>query len=379
MRLLIAALAMALLAGPAIAASRNPDVTDTSTVDGGGARVLQYSVEVNAPAKAAWDAVADQETVRRWLVPFAAFDLRQGGTMEEGFSTAAKPGDANNIRHDILAYVPGRVLVYRNTNTPPGLPGREAYKRVTGIFEVQDLGAGKARIVLSQVGYLPGEEFDKAYAFFKADNANFLQSIKTALESSAGALHSAAVAAAAAPARAPTPVPRYPDVRNASGLDGAGARVLQLSVDIDGPAATAWDAFTDPKTINRWAAPLAVIDLKQGGTMEESYEKGAHAGDPENIRHEIIAYVPGQVLVFRNTNAPAGLPGREHYKKVVSIVRVQDLGGGKTRLSLAQTGYAAGPEFDALYGFFSQGNAQAMQQLKTAMESPTGPLHAGAR
>jgi uncharacterized protein YndB with AHSA1/START domain len=168
---------------------------------------------------------------------------------------------------------------------------------------------------------------------------------------------------------------KYPDVRNTSTVDAGGARVLQLSIDLDAPPKAVWDAFTDASTVKRWAASLAVIDLKQGGSMEESYNAAAKPGDPENIRHEIIACVPGQVLVFHNTNAPHMLPGRDLYKRVVSILQVQDLGGGRARLVATQTGYAPGPEFDKLYAFFQEDNAELMQDLKTQLESPNGKLH----
>ena len=172
---------------------------------------------------------------------------------------------------------------------------------------------------------------------------------------------------------------KYPDVRNTSMLDAQGARVLQLSIDLDAPAKAAWSAFMDAPTVRRWEAPLAEIDLRQGGTMEESYSAKAKLGDPDNIRHDIIAYVPGQVAVFRNTNAPSRLPGRELYKRVVSIVQVQDLGGGRSRLSISQTGYASGPEFDKLYAFFSEDNAELMESLKAELERPGGKLHDLAR
>ena len=182
-----------------------------------------------------------------------------------------------------------------------------------------------------------------------------------------------ALALAGAPAMA---TPAAPDVADTSTVDSTGARVLQLSIDLEASPKAVWDAFTDAATIRRWEAPLAIVDLRQGGTMEESYNAKAAPGDPENIRHDIIAYVPGQMLVFRNTNAPSALPGRELYKKVVSILQVQDLGAGRSRLVLSQTGYAKGPDYDRLYAFFSEDNAELMETLKTALEAPAGALHA---
>ena len=168
---------------------------------------------------------------------------------------------------------------------------------------------------------------------------------------------------------------KYPDVHDTSTVDALGSRVLQLSIDIQAPPRAVWQAFMDAATVRRWAAPLAIIDARQDGTMEESYDVKAKAGDPENIRHDILAFVPGQMVVIRNTNAPSRLPGRDLYHRVVSILQVQDLGGGRTRLSISQTGYAPGPEFDKLYAFFSEDNAWEMEQLKVALERSDGKLH----
>ncbi len=185
-----------------------------------------------------------------------------------------------------------------------------------------------------------------------------------------------ALVLAATPALA---TPGHPDVVDTSSIDAGGARVLQLSIDLNSPTKAVWDAFTDPVQIKRWEAPLAIVDLRQGGTMEESYNPKATPGDAQNIRHDIIAYVPGRILVFRNTNAPSALPGRESYKQVVSILEVQDLGNGRARLILSQTGYAKTPAFDGLYAFFSEDNAELMETLKAALETPKGALHAAAR
>ena len=168
---------------------------------------------------------------------------------------------------------------------------------------------------------------------------------------------------------------KFPDVRDTSMVDAGGSRVLQLAIDLNAPPKAVWDAFFDGPTVLRWAARLAVIDARQGGTMEESYSAGARPGDPENIRHAIIAYVPGQMAVFHNTNAPSMLPGRAFYNRVVSVLQVQDLGGGRSRLVLSQTGYAPGPEFDRLYAFFGEDNAELMESLKAALERPDGKLH----
>jgi uncharacterized protein YndB with AHSA1/START domain len=158
-------------------------------------------------------------------------------------------------------------------------------------------------------------------------------------------------------------------------VDASGSRVLQLSIDLNAPPQAVWNAFFDAPTVKRWEASLAIIDARQGGSMEESYDPKATPGGADNIRHDILAYVPGQMAVFHNTNAPHQLPARELYKRVISILQVQDLGGGRSRLVLSQAGYAPGPDFDKLYAFFSEDNAELMETLKTAFETPNGKLH----
>jgi len=82
----------------------------------------------------------------------------------------------------------------------------------------------------------------------------------------------ALAAAAAAPALA---AGQNPDVRVATAVDGAGSRSLQFSIDLNAPAKAAWDAFLDPPTVLRWESALAVIDARQGGSMEESYTRSS--------------------------------------------------------------------------------------------------------
>ena len=168
----------------------------------------------------------------------------------------------------------------------------------------------------------------------------------------------------------------YPDVKDTSTVDAADSRIIQLSIVLAASPKQVWDAFADAATVRRWSAPLVAIDLRQGGSLEESYSATAKLGDPQNIRHQIIAYVPGQTLVFRNTNAPTGLPGHEVYGHVVAILQVDDLGAGKTRLTLSQTGFDKTPAFDSLYRFFHEENAALMETLKAALETPGGALHA---
>lgn len=186
MKILIAAAAVStlLLAQPAAAADTFPDwrafrdVSNSSFVEPGGGRVLQLSIVVNAPPKAVWEAFTTSEGFRAWAVPVAWVDFRVGGVMESSYQPAAKVGDAENIKNQIVAYVPGRLLSIRNIQTPSGLKHRELFGQVVQTIEFDDFGAGRTRVTMTGVGWGPGEGFDYLYRHFEWGNAYSLAELK---------------------------------------------------------------------------------------------------------------------------------------------------------------------------------------------------------
>src|ERR1700722_16997361 len=101
---------------------------------------------------------------------------------------------------------------------------------------------------------------------------------------------------------------KSPDVVDSSYVTDDGARNLQQSVVIEAPVAVLWRAFVDPKQFERWNSPVAAIDLRVGGTLEASYDPTHKIGDPDNIKHRIVTFIPNQLLVFQNFQAPHELP-----------------------------------------------------------------------
>jgi uncharacterized protein YndB with AHSA1/START domain len=174
---------------------------------------------------------------------------------------------------------------------------------------------------------------------------------------------------------APILAAEAPHVKESSFIEPNGDRVLQESIVVDAPAATVWKAFTDEATIKAWNAPLAHIDLRNGGTIEESDDPKATPGGPQTVRHRIITYLPGRLLVLRNISAPTGLPGAELYPTIIQIITLEPLSDRQTLVTLSGTGYGAGDAYDKLYAFFRQDNAAYLASLKALCEtaSATGP------
>jgi uncharacterized protein YndB with AHSA1/START domain len=183
-RTVLAAVAALALAGAAKADGSKADlaaVRDTSSVEASGARVLQDTVRIHAPAATVWKALTDQASYRAWVAPGSVIDFRIGGRVDVAFNPKAKAGDPPDISQEITAYLPGRMIAFRNLKTPP-LPGAVAYPKLAVVMALNPLPGGDTEVSLSQVGYGAGADFDALYGFFKGHNPEYLADLKAYCE-----------------------------------------------------------------------------------------------------------------------------------------------------------------------------------------------------
>jgi uncharacterized protein YndB with AHSA1/START domain len=170
----------------------------------------------------------------------------------------------------------------------------------------------------------------------------------------------------------PSAAAEAPHVTDSSFSEPNGERVLQESIVVEAPAASVWKAFTDEATIRAWNAPLAHVDLRNGGMIEESDDPKATLGGPQTIRHRIITYLPERLLVLRNLSAPPSLPGAGLYPTIVQIITLDPLSDRQTLVTISGAGYGAGADYDKLYAFFRQDNAAYLASLKALCEAASG-------
>ncbi|HEY0436827.1 MAG TPA: SRPBCC domain-containing protein, partial [Phenylobacterium sp.] len=162
-----AALAAGLCAPAALAQSKTDlaAVRDTSVVDQTGARLLRDTVTIQAPPAAVWTALTNQAAYRAWAAPQSYIDFRVGGLVEVAFTPGGRPGDPANLKQQIVAYVPERLLVFRNLPSQGGPPGAAAYPKLAIVMELAARPDGGTEVSLSQVGYGTGADFDALYGF----------------------------------------------------------------------------------------------------------------------------------------------------------------------------------------------------------------------
>ena len=156
-----------------------------------------------------------------------------------------------------------------------------------------------------------------------------------------------------------------PGIDDTSQTSNGGARTLRQSVIVTAPIAAVWNAFTTTDGYRAWAAPFAHVDFVLGGMIETSYSADARLGAPGNIRNEIVAYAPERMFAIRNRQAPPDVPfDAPTFQSLHTVVLFDDLGSGRTRVTIVQPGYRAGESFDRTWKFFEWGNGATLVALR---------------
>ena len=126
------------------------------------------------------------------------------------------------------------------------------------------------------------------------------------------------------------------------------AKVLRIELSIPAPVHDVWQAFTTPQGLSSWLAPDVSVELRPGGDWLVKFP-GSTAGGT------IVSFIPEKEIVI-NALAPDRFPQvRAARTRAVFTFTTE---GNSTIVSLSQTGWRSGPEWDAAYEYLAVGNAQ---------------------
>jgi uncharacterized protein YndB with AHSA1/START domain len=130
---------------------------------------LVIEIEVPAPLHDVWKVFTTGEGLTTWLAPKATVDLRSGGDWIVSF-----PGGSSTGGGTILSFVPEKELVI-SALAPDRFP-RVRAERTNAVFTFQ--AHGNATIVrLTQTGWKSGKEWDSAYEYLVAGNAELMSAL----------------------------------------------------------------------------------------------------------------------------------------------------------------------------------------------------------
>jgi uncharacterized protein YndB with AHSA1/START domain len=140
------------------------------------------------------------------------------------------------------------------------------------------------------------------------------------------------------------------------------------------PASVAevWRLISTAEGWRTWAAPVAEIELRNGGRLETSYDPGARVGDAGNIRNRVVAVSPERLLVIQIADAPPGFPHEDLARQLTTAIELEPVDATRTRVRISMMGYRDEPGFETLYAFFDRGNASTLTKLRERIER--GPV-----
>ena len=160
-----AAAVMAVVATQRLIAPRTADAAMSTSAAG---RALRIEITVPAARAEVWKAFSTSEGLSTWLAPNSNVELKPGGEWMVHFPGGSTGGG------NIVSFVPGKEIVIKAL-APDQFPTVRA-QRTTARFELED--RGNATLVrLTQTGWQEGDEWDRAYEYLTAGNAQLMATL----------------------------------------------------------------------------------------------------------------------------------------------------------------------------------------------------------
>lgn len=141
-------------------------------------------------------------------------------------------------------------------------------------------------------------------------------------------------------------------------------KALRFEVVVPASLDDVWTAFTTKDGLQTWLWKEVRVDLRPGGDWIVQYTPTATGGGT------IVSVAPRSEIVMRAL-APETFPA-VRAARTTATFSFASAGPSATRVTLRQTGWQAGAEWDAAYDYLARGNAQLLTQLRERFVS--GPV-----
>ena len=141
-------------------------------------------------------------------------------------------------------------------------------------------------------------------------------------------------------------------------------KALRFEVAIPAPLDAVWTAFATEEGLATWLWRDVRVDLRNGGDWLVLYPGGKTGGGT------ILSFEPQRQITIA-AMAPEQFPEVRAQRTHV-VFAFEAVNATTTKVTLVQTGWKAGREWDEAYEYLSGGNATLLQQLYRRFLS--GPL-----
>jgi uncharacterized protein YndB with AHSA1/START domain len=127
-------------------------------------KILRKEIVVPASLKEVWDAWTTTEGVKTFFSSDVKVELAIGGPYEIYFILEAPYGLKGSEDCKILSYLPMEMLSFE-WNAPPDF-GELRGQHTVVVLQFEEVEPGKVKVVLSQLGWGKGEDWDKLFNYF---------------------------------------------------------------------------------------------------------------------------------------------------------------------------------------------------------------------
>jgi len=131
-------------------------------------------------------------------------------------------------------------------------------------------------------------------------------------------------------------------------------KALQFEVVVPASLNDVWRAFTTKEGAEEWLWYDMSVELREGGDWIVNYPGGKTGGGT------IVAFEPMRSITMR-AMAPEKFP-EVRRDRTTAVFRFESTDAG-TKVTLLQTGWKQGKEWDEAYEYLAGGNAQLLNQL----------------
>jgi len=143
------------------------------------------------------------------------------------------------------------------------------------------------------------------------------------------------------------------------------AKELRFEVEVPAPVDQVWQAMSTAEGLKTWLTPDAKVDLRPGGDWLAIFPGGAAPGGGT-----IVSFVPEKSITLR-AMAPTQFP-TVRQERTLAVFELRRLDTNTTRVTLRQTGWKEGKEWDDAYEYLSKGNPQLLNAMRQRFVS--GPI-----
>ncbi len=153
-------------------------------------------------------------------------------------------------------------------------------------------------------------------------------------------------------------------VENTSYINKSNEKVLRLSVVVPLGVKEAWEYFSTDAKLSGWIAPVAHIELRNGGYIVTNYDKTKALSDSSSIKLEIISFLENELLILKvklNDNFSKKVQAEDQYLQ--EIIQFVAIAPGKTKIISSMVGWGQGKDWEKTYDFFVKGNEWTYNEL----------------